>query len=745
MSKHGLEYILSLKDNMTPKVKNIVAEVDKIGAKGQEAIATIGAGLAGLVGVGASLNAVLAPALEFDRSIGELSKLNVAEEAIESVKNKALQLSTVIGESAESIAKNAYNVKKALNGISDNDLADVNNSIHLLGSVTLSSSETATKYMGVLHGIFNKQAKALGEAKWADQMAGKTEKATRLFGASLEDFNSGFAKLSNSATKYGISFDEQLAIMGELTRVTGNGGVAAGKYQKILKGLGAAQTELGLSFKDSTGRMNSMPVILDKIRAKYGQKMPVDKLKKALGEDAAGAVIHLLNQTDKLKSNLNELNQTTDGKSLVDVVAAASDGFQKVEAAFTNLKTAIALEMLQVLYPVMDMFAEWGNMAVEFITNNKEFAATLAKVSLGFFGLLAAAPVLMTLSGLVKMLSVGSSSLLLPLKLFGISAESGKQSILGLGKAFKTVLSIFSSKARFFYAVGFSVGKAFLALKSMLLFAFSPFAIAIGLVIAFRKQIAAFVSGFVKGFQSITLSFQPFSDALSRIRAIFSGFIQRFGQIFGISAESAEGLQSWATIGEKAGQFVGNAINFVITTLADLVVGIVEVGAFFASITAEIIGLWKEVTNAITSDGWVAGFKALGVGIKNIFVGIFDNIIALAAKAINWLIEKINKFTGTNFSPIEIPVKMDIPPMPKEFNAVGVGLAGSVSGMAGSIASLPESTKPASFNKSSTKNLTNTVSNSKSHVVNHINVTMQSNASPQDTARAIAERARMGA
>lgn len=745
MIKHGLEYILALKDNMTPKVKGIVGEVEKIGTKGKEAITTLGAGLAGVVGVGASLQSVIAPALELDRALGELTKLNVGEKAIESVKDKALQLSTVIGESAESIAKNAYNVKKALNGINDTDLADVNNTIHLLGSVTRTGSENAAKYMGVLHGIFNKQAKELGEAKWADQMAGKTEKATKLFGASLDDFNAGFAKLSNSATKYGISFDEQLAIMGELTRVTGNGGVAAGKYQKILKGLGKAQSELGISFKNSTGKMDSMPVILDKIRAKYGQKIPVDKLRKALGEDAAGAVIHLLNQTDKLKSNLNELNQTTDGKSLITTAADASDGFLKVSAALANLKTAIGGEMLKVLYPVMDFLSEWGNKAVEFITQNKEFAATLGKVTLGFFALMAAAPVLMTLTGMFKLLSAGSTTLFLPLKLLGKAGKGASLQLLGLGKTFKTIVSIFSSRAKFFYAVGFGIGKSFLALKAILAFAFSPLAIAIAVVIAFRKQIAAFVGGFIKGIQSVTLSFAPFSAAFERIREILGSVIQRFSQIFGISAESATGLQNWAEIGEKAGKAVGEAINFVIEVLADVIVGVAEVGAAFAGVFAEIITLWKNVTTAFADDGFLSALEALAKGVWNIFESIFDNILSLAAKAINWLIDKINRFTGTNFSPIEIPVKMDIPPLPKEFKAVGVGLAGSVGEMAGSIASLPESTKPASFNKSSTKNLTSSVSNSKSQVVNHINVNMHSNASPQDTARAIAERARMGA
>lgn len=742
MSKHGLEYVLSLKDNMTPKVKKIVGEVEAIGTKGKAAMLSLGAGIAGIAGVGASLQAAIAPALELDRALGELTKLDVESKAIEKVQDKALQLSTVIGESAESIAKNAYNVKKAINGLNDSDLADVNNTIHLLGTVTQTSSEKTAQYMGVLHSVFNKQAKALGEAKWADQIAGKTEKATKLYGTSLDNFQAGFAKLSNSAAKYGISFDEQIAIMGELTRVTGNGGVAAGKYQKILKGLGKAQGELGLKFSDSTGKMLAMPEILDKIRAKYGQKIPMDKLTKALGEDAAGAVIHLLNHTDKLKANIAELNGTADGSKLIDIAADASDGFLKVSAAFQNLRLAIGSQMLQVLYPVMDKLAEWGNLAVTWITENKAMAKTLAKVALGFFGLMAAAPILMTLSGLFKLVSAGAATLALPLKLLGGAGKGASTQLLGMGKTLKSVIGIFSSKAKFFYAFGFGIGKAFLALKAVIAFAFSPLAIGIGLVIAFRKQIAAFVGGFVKGFQSVTLSFAPFSTALERIRTIFGRVIERFSQIFGISQESSDGLQSWAEIGEKAGVFVAKAINAVIEVLADVVVGVVEVGAFFAEMAGSVIQLWKDVTNAFTSDGWTGAFKSLFSGIFNIIKGFWNNTLSLVEKGLNWIIAQINRLPGINISPIEIPFKLDIPPMPKELKAVGVGIAGQAVSSSQQIAKLDSSTTP-QLNVSKNKTLSSVANNSTKTVTNNFNIKMDG-GNPQENARAIQERARMG-
>lgn len=775
---------------MTPKVKSVVGEIDKIGTRGKDAVATLGAGLAGLVGVGASLHSAIAPALELDRALGELTKLDVAEQAIESVKDKALQLSTVIGESAESIAKNAYNVKKAINGINDADLADVNNTVHLLGTVTRTSSENAAKYMGVLHSVFNKQAKELGEAKWADQIAGKTEKATKLYGTSLDHFQAGFAKLSNSVSKYGIGFDEQIAIMGELTRVTGNGGIAAAKYQKIIKGLGKTQTELGLKFSDSSGKMLTMPEILDKIRAKYGQKIPMDKLKKSLGEDAAGALIHLLNQTDKLKADIREINETTDGKGLINTAADASDGFLKLSAAFANLRTAIGSEMLKVLYPIMDKLAEWGNLAVTWITNNKKMAATLAKVTLGFFGLMAIAPVLMTFAGIFKMLSAGTATLALPLKLLGIipfekvskGANATGAALNGLGKQggkikgvfatlgkllfnpfslakkglfsfgglFSKIIGIFSSKAKFFYAVGFGIGKVFLGLgkvflgfKAILALTFSPIVIAIGIVIAFRKQIAAFASGFVQGFQQVGLSFAPLSNAFTKIKSIFGSVVQKFAEIFGVSEKNIAGLESWANAGRTAGELVAKAIGFVLDVFADILVGVAELVAFFATNFARIIELWQNVTTAFQHDGWLAALKALVSGIVTIFDNILHDVKVLAIKAINWLIEKFNQFTGTKFKPIEIPVKMDIPPLPKEFRAVGVSLASGVGSIAGQVASLPSSTQPKAYKAGGGNSISKTLNSTQTrNVTNHINVNVQGGNA--DAARAIDERLRMG-
>lgn len=801
----GLEYILSLKDNMTDKVKKIVGEVDKIGTKGKEAMLQLGAGLAGVAGVGASLNAAIAPALEFDRAVGELDKLNVAADAMDQVKNKALQLSSQIGESAMDIAANAYNVKKSLNGIADNDLAEVTNKIHLLGSVTRSNAQTATEYMGQLYNLFGKQAKQMGGANFVDVMAAKTEKATVLFNANLEDIKSGFGALSNAATKYGVAFDEQLAVMGSLRSISDSGSAAAGKYKKIIKGLGKAQETLGLSFRDSRGRMESMPVILDKIKAKFGQKIPMDALVKAFGEDAAGAMVHLLKNSEQVKSSLDEIGKTNNGDYLKEKVVATSDGFQHLTQILTNLKLKIGSEMAEVLYPLVSKLSEWGNALITLITNNKDLATVIAKVTLGFFALTAAVPLLMTFIGIFKLWGAGLTALGLPLQILGLKSPFAKMAAdavntanatagvtqkvgllqrvsMGARKGILSFLS-FSPKAfgmrfvnmlsninlgfkgilvsikglltpsKIFYGIGFGLGKAFLwglsAIKVGFALIFSPIALVtaaiVGLVALawkFRTQMMQFINGVISGFTKWGVSFEPIKNALATVWGLFGNLWQRLGDILGLSDAGAESLGNWTGIGELVGEVLGKSLQFIIEVLADLIVGIGNVGEFFGSIIVDIIGLWNDVTTAFQDGGWLDALVVLVSGIFTIFDDILFKVKVLAIKAINWLIEKFNAFTGTSFSPIEIPVKVDMPQIQQPLLSTTIG-SGVMNVTQASVNSLPDSVKPSGYTPATGKGLA-TMANSKTQVINNITVNAKTDAKPQDIARAVQERQQMG-
>lgn len=795
-AKHGLEYILSLKDNMTDKVKGIVGEVDKIGTRGKEAVATLGAGLAGLVGVGASLHAAIAPALELDRAIGELAKFDVAEEAIEKTKNQALQLSAAIGESAQDIANNAFDVKKAITGINDVDLGAANNAIYLLGSATRSNAKTATAYMSVLHGIFSKEAAKMGEADWVSAMAGKTEKATTLFKTSLEDIKGGFNSLSNTAKKFGISFDEQLAVIGNLKGIAGSGSAAAGKYKKVLNGLGKAQGELGIKFSDSKGRMDNIVTVLTKIKAKYGEAIPTGKLEKAFGKDGAGAVIHLLKNVDQLKGSIKELEATTNGDYLKDKVAAASDAFQQLGSQFENFKLIIGGEMAAILYPILDKFSKMGQTVIDWVTNNKEAAQSLAKLTLGFFALTAAAPLLMTITGAFKLWGAGLSTLALPLQLLGIklplvgkgAKEAGEgveiitqktsrlRQLSGFLKSaivapFKlgnkatqhltNAVKFLMNPMKLLQGFGFLIGKTFVVAFSMIkgafLLAFSPFTlivagltILIALAWKFREQIMAFASGAIKGFTEFGLTFEPIKAALARVWEIFSGLGTKLFEILGISNDTTASLADWSATGEMVGKLLGEALQFVINLVGDLIVGIAEIAGMFGRVVLNIISLWKNVTDAFTNGSWLDVFKALISGIGKIFSDILEDVKILAIKAINWLIEKFNQFTGTKFTPIEIPVKMDIPPIPKQIQSVGGNIAtfattvGNVAQSQTKVSDIPQSAKPQSFSPVAGKTLTSVANNNQRTVTNNITVNATTNASANDIARTIAERQQMG-
>lgn len=409
----------------------------------------------------------------------------------------------------------------------------------------------------------------------------------------------------------------------------------------------------------------------------------------------------------------------------------------------------------------------------------------------------------MTIVGAFKLWGAGLSTLALPLKMLGIKlpfvgkgakvageglelvtqkssrlakmfgflkstvtgfAKVSRSGILGVAKA----ISFVTNPAKRWYAIGSLIGNsillvgksimlAFSLIKGAFLLAFSPVTLIvagltalIALAWKFREQIAQFVGGAIKGFTEFGLTFEPIKAALSRIWDIFSGLGTKLFEILGISDQSAAGLGDWSAAGEAAGKMIGSALQFVIEVIGDLLIGIGEIAGFFGNVVVNVIGLWADVIDAFTNDGWLAAFGALFSGIGNILSDILHDVKVLAIKTINWLIEKFNKFTGTEFSPIEIPVKVETPKLPPNVQAVNSSVASFSTGLgtmvqnSPKIGTIPQSAQPKSYAPNNGKSLTNVVSSNSKTVTNNINVYAQTNASANDIARTIKERQQMG-
>ena len=98
MASRQLEYIVSLRDQLTPEISKISREMDRLGGQGQKAIGRIALGAAGLYGIGASVMSGLQPAIEMNNELGKIKGLGESAEGLELLQKRALSFSTQWGE-----------------------------------------------------------------------------------------------------------------------------------------------------------------------------------------------------------------------------------------------------------------------------------------------------------------------------------------------------------------------------------------------------------------------------------------------------------------------------------------------------------------------------------------------------------------------------------------------------------------------------------------------------------------------
>ena len=185
-------------------------------SKSTQAFRNIAVGGAGLFGVGMGIKAVLQPAHEMNMALGEVRSLGTAENALNSLRDAAIGFSIEYGGSAADFVKSSYDIQSAISGLAGNDLAAFTNASNVLAKATKADAGTITSYMGTMYGIFSKNAAEMGNAKWVDDIAGKTAIAVKMFKTSGNDMAGAFTALGAAATSSGADVSEQFAILGQL-------------------------------------------------------------------------------------------------------------------------------------------------------------------------------------------------------------------------------------------------------------------------------------------------------------------------------------------------------------------------------------------------------------------------------------------------------------------------------------------------------------------------------------------------
>lgn len=619
MAIQGLEYIISLNDQLSAPLKGVMKTIDDLGKRGEDAMRRIGLGTAGIIATGAAMKNALDPAIDFNRALNEIKATGREQAGLEKITDFALDFSATYGGAATDVVSSTNEIARAIDGLTDSELVAFSKSSNILAKATGSDVKAMGSYISQLYGIFGDEAAKIGKEKWVEQISAQATVTANKFKSSGESLMQAYTNLGSSAKDHGIKTAEQFAVIGNLQNVF-EGGLAGTKYAAFLSGAVKAQSKLGLSFLDSQGKMLPMIDILEKIKGKYGELNSENlyELQKAFGtKEAAQVINNLLPKIDTLKADIAEIDKM---KTLDDAMAISktvTDSWMRFTAIFQNIKIAIGTQILAKLEPVMNRIADMGQEFTNWLRAYKNIARWIGYAVgalIGFTGLTAA---LTLMSGIVSAIGVAFSFLVSPVML----------------------------------VVGAVIG--------------------LGIVIyKFHSQFMAFIAGFIEGFKMAGVSFAPLFSAFAIVWSALQRIGSTIGRIIGLFGSASDSAYSFQQFGVDMGYALGAVFNIVLNAVELVARSFGFMADVFAISIGAIIEGWNAITSLWDSNKPIESFSNIATALGNIFSNAFKGIVNAFTSVINFIIEKANSLPGIN---IPLIPKWEDGALPMQSSATAVG------------------------------------------------------------------------
>lgn len=670
----GLEYIISLTDQLSAPLKGVMKSIDDLGKRGADAMKNIGIGVAGIVGAGVALKSALDPAIEFSRAINEVKAAGIGASGLEKVEQFALDFSSSFGIASNEVVSSVNEIARAIDGLTDDELISFSKGSNILAKATGSSVQEMGSYLSTMYGIFQQEADRMGKSKWVEMMAGQATLTANMFKSSGESLSQAFTNLMSTGQSKGVELAEQFAVLGNLQSVM-PGGMSGTKYAAFLNGVGKASKKLGLDFLDANNRMLPITDILAKIKKSYGDiidEVEAQQLTKAFGTDDAVKVIsYLLPKIDSLKDNIKEIGGVNNLDDAVRVSKITTDSWMRFSAILQNIKIAIGVEILKKIEPLFNRMADLGQEFVAWLKTYKNIARWIgyaAGALIGFTGLTA---VLTLMSGIVSAIGLAFSFLVSPVML----------------------------------VIGAVIGLGVVINKN-------------------RDQFMEFITGFIAGFKIARVSFQPLFSAFSILWEALKKIGATIWKIMGALSGASDSVYTFQQFGIDLGYALGFVFNTVLNAVEFVAQGFSFLADVFSIVVNSIIDGWQAVLTLWDSSAPIDSFLKIGDALGNIFLNAFQGIVNAFVKMLNFIIEKANSLPGINI-PL-IPEWKDNPTA----QALSPALATGVSD--GSNFSLSDSLQP-QLNSMPQGSVTKTLTQNRTEqrTVNYGGVTINSNNSEE--------------
>ncbi len=404
-----LDFTLSLIDKLTRPLKQAQHSVTAFADKSKDAFKRIGVGALAMYGVAQTIQGALSPAIEMYDALNEASARGIDSTALKTVSRDATLFSMRYGASALDFVNSTAEINGAIAGLTATELPKVTKVASTLAFAMKATSAETAEFMGQMFGNFRSEADRLGKVQFAEQLAGKMAYMRQQFGAemgTIKDLMEGARGVGNN---FSIGLDEQLAVLGQLSRTLGT--EASSAYEGFMTGAIEGAKKLGLSFQDANGNMLSMPAMLEKLQGKYGKSLEGNlKAQKELDDafgDSAAVVKQLYGNVALLQRNITELGGSDGLKRTQEMADKMVKPWDRFVAILKAIQTTIGLTLIPVLYPLLNRLADMGATFAKWMEMFPNIARVVGYAALAVLSFAAVGALLNVLIGVSSFVMTG--------------------------------------------------------------------------------------------------------------------------------------------------------------------------------------------------------------------------------------------------------------------------------------------------------------------------------------------------
>lgn len=588
-----LEFTLSLIDKVTRPLRQAQASVTDFADKSRASFQRIGIGGAALWGVGQGIKGALGPAIEMYDALQEQSARGIDDSALKAVAKDANTFAMTYGKGAVEFVQSTAQINAAISGLTGDELPKVTRVANLMAAAVGSTAAESAEFMGQMFGNFREEADKAGKVQFAEQLAEKMSFMRQRFGVEMGVVKDLMEGARGVGTNYGVGLNEQLAVMGELQRTLGT--EASGAYEGFLTGAEDGAKKLGMTFKNSAGQMLSMPEILTKLQAKYGDSIAGNvEAQKALDDsfgDSSAVVKQLWGNVDTLQRNIAVLGGSDGLKRTQEMATKMVKPWDRFVQILSVARQVIGMTLLPVLYPLLNRLADMGQTFARWMQMFPNIARVVGYVTLA----------------VLSFAAVGAlANIVMGLSFFVISGLTGIwRGLLLVTKLYTAALWVASTTVKAYELVMRTLRGTLLAVR-----------------------MAAVLTGTAINFMS-----WPILLIIGAIALLAAGCYLLITHWDAVKA---------AVMDTAAFQAVTAAIQYV--------------AGVFGKVWEFIKDGWKSFVSLLSGFSVTETLGNMAQGIMNLFAGLWDNIKQTALSSLNWIVSKLNKIPGVNIAQLGEPV-----------------------------------------------------------------------------------------